>query len=160
MEPTTGFIIGVGANKDVTQDFPGSLLAIGTAAKPIVFTSTAATPAPGDWMGFKFEGTTTPANDLDHVSIAYAGGSCSCNGFGCAANDNSAVVILNWMPAAPFVTNSSIVKSAHNGVLRGWVDLTTGPSFLMTNTFDVAGCPETPLADPVSRQCPMPLPCP
>ncbi len=160
MEPATGFIIGVGSNQDVTQTFPGSLLAVGTAAKPIVFTSTAAVPRPGDWQGFKFEGTTTPANDLDHVSIEYAGGDCSCFEGTCLPpgyHSNGAIIISTWVPPTAFLVNSAIVKSAGNGVVRGW-NGGSGPAFLATNTFDVAECPETLFKDQ-HNACPTVITC-
>ena len=63
----------------------GLLLASGTEANPIIFTSTSASPAPGDWGGIQvWQGTTTetpnPSDEmaaseavtLSHATIEYA----------------------------------------------------------------------------------------
>ena len=153
--------IGGGANADPAMGFPGTLIAVGTASSPIVFTSSSATPAAGDWVGLEFAATTTPGNDLEYVSIDYAGGPCSCSGFSClpmGTDDNAALKIFNWDPPASFLTNSSILHSAGHGVIRGW-SAATGPDFLPSNTFDVAECKETPFRDQYGH-CPDPPPCP
>jgi hypothetical protein len=139
------FIIGSGASTDLSMTYPGSIVAAGTAAQPIVFTSAADTPAPGDWVGISFTSTTTPANVLDHVSLEYTGAHSGWAGFSCLPagdTDNAAILIANYVPPAAFLTNSSIVKGAGNGVIRGWGG-GGGPSFLAGNTFDVGMCPET-----------------
>jgi uncharacterized delta-60 repeat protein len=50
----------------------GSLLAKGTPADPVVFTSRKPTPAPGDWPGLYF-GPTAGKSDLAHTILDYAG---------------------------------------------------------------------------------------
>ena len=53
----------------------GALQALGTAAQPIVVTSNAATPAPGDWSQWRFTaGTVSAQTQLDNVRIAYGSG--------------------------------------------------------------------------------------
>lgn len=50
----------------------GNLLALGTAAQPITFTSTAET-GPGDWYGIIFDGWQSPASaHLNNVLIQYS----------------------------------------------------------------------------------------
>jgi hypothetical protein len=56
------------------------LLAMGTAAEPIVFTSAAATPAAGDWGCLMFQGSELGTSVVDHVAVAY-GGSKACVGY-------------------------------------------------------------------------------
>ena len=91
-----------------------------------------------------FDGTTTPATQLDHVRIEYAGGGCSCNGFGCPPNsiDDASIVILDWAPTVSFLTNSTIAHGRNHGVLRGW-HADVGADFKPTNTFDVGICAQT-----------------
>ncbi|WP_347486328.1 hypothetical protein ABFV80_001480 [Vandammella animalimorsus] len=53
----------------------GALQAVGTAAAPIVITSDAATPAPGDWRQWRFgPGTDDARTLLEHVVIEYGAG--------------------------------------------------------------------------------------
>ena len=157
MAPATELVVGFGQDVN-TLGSPASMIAIGTAAQPIVFTSAANVPAPGDWVGIHFGGTGGPPNQVDHASIEYAGGDPLINGFSCTPgpSQNSAVLIYSWKPGQEFITNSAILHSSGHGILRGWVD--GGPDFLPTNTFDVAGCKQT-----LPRQtggCPASPPCP
>jgi hypothetical protein len=49
----------------------GTLMARGTVAAPIVFTSDEDDPAPGDWKAIDFVGTGTDRSVLDHVWVYY-----------------------------------------------------------------------------------------
>ena len=51
-------------------DIYGALVAVGTAGSPVVFTSTEATPAPGDWSGIDLEIGSTAT--LQNASVGYA----------------------------------------------------------------------------------------
>jgi len=51
----------------------GRLVAVGTAALPIVLTSSSATPAAGDWAGIRFYGDTMTGNQLSYVTLDYCG---------------------------------------------------------------------------------------
>jgi parallel beta-helix repeat protein len=57
-----------------TYDRKGKLVAQGTAAAKIKFTSGNATPVAGDWDGFEFGTGTMGGTILDHVIIEYASG--------------------------------------------------------------------------------------
>jgi hypothetical protein len=50
----------------------GTLFAEGDPDRPIVLSSAAATPAPGDWSGIKFTARGGDRNMLDHVVVEYA----------------------------------------------------------------------------------------
>jgi len=50
----------------------GRLEALSTASEPIVFTSMAPTPAPGDWYGLSFQRDSTGL--MQHVTVEYGGG--------------------------------------------------------------------------------------
>lgn len=52
----------------------GQIVARGTAALPIRFTSAKPTPAAGDWLGFYFRYYPLSGTAFEHVTIEYAGG--------------------------------------------------------------------------------------
>jgi ELWxxDGT repeat protein len=60
------------AGKKLSVSESSTLSAIGTASKPIVFTSHAESPAAGDWDGIVVSTLTAPRSELTHVEIAYA----------------------------------------------------------------------------------------
>ena len=126
-----------------TMPASGALIAQGTEAKPITFTSAEASPAPGDWLGLTFGAQSDARNVLDHVTIAYAGlagsgGSGSCSGSGVVKH---ALVISGGQPTKSFFTNSKIIH-ATNGIDRGWQGAQI--DFAATNKFDdVSGCKMT-----------------
>jgi hypothetical protein len=85
----------------------GALQAVGTPDKPILITSAAATPAPGDWRQWRMTaGTRSAQTLLDHVTIEYGSG----------------VVIEN---AAPAIHNTAF--NHHSGPALS-VDLASSPS--------------------------------
>lgn len=141
----------------------GVLRVLGTAASPVVFTSNEATPAAGDWTGIQFRMVPNPQNKIDFARIEYAGADTGTRNFSCGtpvspdpASNEAAIAILG-QPASAFVTNTTIVNSAANGIERGWM----GPpvDFLATNTFTgVAYCRQT-FPRPIAGACPDPAPC-
>jgi hypothetical protein len=126
-----------------TGDTPanGALVAAGTAARPIVFTSSAAAPAAGDWLGIWFGLLPDPANRIDHAVIEYAGGLSSTGSSACVPSTgtemDAAIRIFN-RPASQFVTNTAIRDSARHGIDRSWV-ADERIDFLPTNTFERIG---------------------
>jgi hypothetical protein len=142
----------------------GALHAEGTAAKPIVLTSAEATPAAGDWVGIVIEGTPDPRNKIAYATISYAGGGSQISSFDCPSplntgfSNEGAILIVGGKPASAFVTNTTIDRSAGDGIVRGW----TGEpvELLATNTFtNVARCNQT-FPKPSAGACPDPAPCP
>lgn len=153
--------LDVDASSDVAI---GALRVEGTAASPVVFTSAAATPAAGDWVGIVIEGAPDARDSIAYATISYAGGASQISSFDCPSPLNSgfgndgAIVIAGGKPASAFVTHTEIESSAGDGIVRGWtgdpVDL------LATNTFtDVARCNQT-YPKPATGTCPDPAPCP
>jgi hypothetical protein len=146
----------------LVYDGRSTLVARGSALKPVVFTSAKPTPAPGDWTGVRFEGLN--ANDvLDNVQVLYAGGDCQCSSYGCNYLEGSfsvaSAILLFQQPPSSFVTHSRIEHSAGHGVLRGWSG-SEAVSFLGSNTFtDVAGCTESTPRD-MDGRCAANPPCP
>jgi len=143
-------------------DDRSALVAAGTSARPVIFTSARATPASGDWTGVRFGGLNAK-DKLENVRVLYAGGDCQCSSYGCNYLEGSfsvsSAILLFTQPAAAFITGSRIEHSAGHGILRGW-NGASDVSFLGSNTFaDVAGCTETTPRDPEGR-CPASPPCP
>lgn len=143
----------------------GTLRAIGTADKPIVFTSDATTPAPGDWVGITFKGTASPNNRIEHATIAYAGGDSGISSYDCFVtpdergfSNHAAVVFFGHQPASAFIANSRIENSSQDGIVRGW----TGEpvDFVATNEFvGISRCWQT-FPKPTGATCPSSPPCP
>jgi len=68
------------ANLSVT-DIGSHLIAIGTAEQPILFTSAADNPLPGDWQCVRI-GVDGSDSELEHVTFEYGGQSCGATGAG------------------------------------------------------------------------------
>ena len=85
-EPQTGLYVG----KDIPNNswgYWGALSAVGTEAEPIIFTSNAASPTPGDWKGIYFRTwTVDAASRLEHCVIEYGGLTNSSNIYLSSAN--------------------------------------------------------------------------
>jgi|GEM_PF-2421093 len=85
---------------------PGSLVAQGTAANPIVFTSNQATPTAGHWNNIRFYNTADDATSiLEHCAIQYAG----------SGSDGS----VNISQASPTIRNCTITNSSSHGINVG-----------------------------------------
>jgi hypothetical protein len=152
MHPGTGFEI-----EHYTGEFTasGAVVAHGTAAEPIVFTSAADVPAAGDWRGLSFGGVARTENSFQHVRIEYSGAWCGCILTGCSAVEGyEGAIIFSQQPPRAFFENTVVTHGAANGVVLGYegtkVDMAAGITFE-----DVAGCRQT-LPNPGS--CPNPLP--
>ena len=141
-----------------TSTGAATVRAIGTAEKPIVFSSAAASPASGDWVGIFFNGKPSADNLLEHVRLEYTGADCGCILITCSAGvtEYEAAMIFVDQPAAPFLRNSVVAHGAGHGVVQSW----DGAAFdwASTNTFeDLAGCPAT-LPREADSSCPKPKP--
>jgi hypothetical protein len=143
----------------------GALKAVGTADKPIVFTSAATTPAAGDWEGLWFGQVPDASDRIDHARFEYAGANSSSGSSACPTTfgtiSNDAAVRLLGPPASAFITNTTFAHSAGHGIDRGWrADNLT--DFLATNTFqDIMWCDESyPSAANGSCPAPSATPCP
>ncbi len=89
-------------------DIQGALRAIGTAAQPIAFTSTNATPQPGQWGGITFMDSSDDARSrMEYASIRYAGTYYGNSCYGGA---------LTACSASPTLINSIISESAMSGL--------------------------------------------
>lgn len=141
----------------------GGLRVLGTAQKPVVFTSNEATPAAGDWTGIHFRGLPHPQSKIDFARVEYAGADTGTRGFSCGTppssdpSSNEAAIAIFGQPSSAFVTNTVISNSAANGIERAWTG--TPVDFLSTNTFtNIAYCKQT-LPRPSTGSCPTPVTC-
>lgn len=128
---------------DTDAPATGALVARGTAAAPIVFTSAAPSPAAGDWIGVSLASHLDATDALDHVRIEYAGMVTTTIG-GCPLNTagQASLLIMGYAPAQSILTNSEIVSSGKDGVFREWIGAPI--DFTTTNTFtDVPHCKQT-----------------
>lgn len=136
----------IGQGSSAAQTNRAAIIANGTAAKPIKFTSAEPVPAAGDWVGFAYKALSAE-NSIQYATIEYAGAACLCSGWGCTpAQQNSALLFYGWAPASAFITNTTFKDIAGNAILSGWT--TSGPDLTPTNSFvNVAGCKQTNYPD-------------
>lgn len=80
----------------------------GSAATPITFTSTAATPAAGAWRGVAFYGFTQTNSKMNHCIIEYAGNNST---YGALDMNNDASIVF---------TNNTIRNSGSFGINMDW----------------------------------------
>jgi len=74
IEPGTTFKFASGTNLIINDHASGGLVANGTSAAPILFTSSAATPSAGSWYGVAFGATASPpASSISYATVEYAG---------------------------------------------------------------------------------------
>jgi len=128
----------------------GVLIAEGTEDQPIVFTSAAAAPAPGDWEGLWLD--TANGSRLDHVIIEYAGGENGIQSASCRPEtvDDAAALIVGdfddqYIPPADLITSSTIRFSAGSAINAIWLSTALGPDLTGNgNTLsDFAECAQT-----------------
>lgn len=149
-----------------TMGIMGSIVAQGTAAKPITFTAATEAQTPGSWRGLVFEAAPADTTALDHVVVKYAGGPSQADGFHCKpgsagsySSDEDAAIAFFGQPFADVLTNSTISDSAADGIDLAYDG--DPVSLLGGNTFtNVARCKLT-LPRDVNGGCPNPVPaCP
>ena len=99
--PGTGLFIGRVRNND--WDWIGALVAQGTGGSPIIFTSNAASPAPGDWKGIYFTNYAHDATTvLEHCVVEYGG-----------HTHNANIYLANAKTTSQYNT---IRNSSHSGI--------------------------------------------
>ncbi len=137
----------------------GSLVARGTAAKPIVMRSAEEPPRPGDWQGLYFQYVVSPSSALSFVEVSNAGGESLTSGVCVAAPgaenydaDCSVVMSLEQAPGASFITDSTFADGRACGIYRGWTGAAV--DFSATNTFtNLSGCDQSNVYDDAAREC-------
>ena len=102
-EAGTGLYIGLNNAGSSIYDYYGALSAQGTADLPVVFTSNAPAPAPGDWKGIYFSNFTHDSSSMiEHVIVEYGGNSHNAN--------------IYCESASPTIKNSTIRNSGSRGI--------------------------------------------
>jgi hypothetical protein len=141
-------------NAPLSINQPGVLHAVGTAAQPIVFTSSKPAPAAGDWPGIFLRNAA--GSLLQYASIQFAGGANGVVSANCKpsnSSDNAALFIGD--PGASYIPNPSdfvsvtVANSASHGINAMWVAPAFGPDLTPAFTFDtIDGCRQTKNALP------------
>ena len=109
--PVTALRVGV--------DAPGSLLANGTSAAPVIFTSGSATPDAGDWGGIVL-GPQSTGSSIAYTTVEYAGGSGANDLQETAALTVEGGDVVGTSPgssASPMLTQLTISSSAGHGLV-------------------------------------------
>jgi hypothetical protein len=135
------------------------LIAVGTQAKPITFTSSKATPAAGDWPGIWL--FNAAGSRLEHVTIDFAGksnGIVSSNCKPAKSTDNAALFVgtkdHSYIPSATDFVAVAINNSASHGINAMWqTEADYAPDLTPAFTFSaINGCKQTKNA--TRRGCP------
>ncbi len=115
----------------------GILVAAGTVAAPITFTSAKSPAAPGDWKNIYFGYSPPAGNRIENAVIEYAGGSSGAQGYGCGDAENDAsVLLLSARPTDAFIKTTTFRNGGGDtGIVLGWTSDLAGPDFKATNTF-------------------------
>ena len=101
-EQGTGLYVGKASSLSA-YGYHGALYAQATSDEPIIFTSNADTPAPGEWKGIYFHNATYDAGSLiEHCTVEYAGNT-----------NNANIYITN---AKPVIRNSTIQDGSGYGI--------------------------------------------
>lgn len=143
-----------------TRDQNAALIANGTDFQPVLFTSAATTPAPGDWAGIWL--LTSNRSVLQNVIFEYAGGDASIGPVNCGPFDSSinqqarhtAALLVGdgtdqqYIPPANLITGSIFRNNTGNFAIDSvWENPTRvfGPSLHNDNTFTSPGkfCPQS-----------------
>ena len=137
-----GALVEFGTAGGAPNNQVGVLVAQGTAAAPILFTSDESAPVPGDWFGLWL--ATSPGSQLDHVVIEYAGstsGAMSSNNCRPVGTPDAAALFVGgfdtqYLPPANLLTNSTIRFSQGFGIDAVWQAATfNAPNLTAGNSF-------------------------
>jgi len=104
IQPGTVIKFATGASLTIGYTNNATLIALGTSAKPIIFTSSALAPAAGAWKGLILYPNTLNNTSLAYCNIQYAG-------------SNSDVAALNLIGCDISVNNCTISNSGSFGIL-------------------------------------------
>ncbi len=168
MEPGVTLLFPPGGTLNIdaangTQPAHGALIAVGTPASKIIFSSDQGVGAlPGDWLGIGFSNAVDSRTTMQYAVVMFAGGASLTGGNSCpypGVTINTAAIRIFGPPPGQFITHTEFVSSARYGIDRGWrADLQ--PDFLATNLFTaVTSCKET-TPRTAAGVCPAVVPCP
>ena len=118
IQPGTIIKFDAGASLSFGYSSGATLIANGTESNPIVFTSSASSPAAGAWENLFFYGNTSTNTSLAYCNIQYAG-----------SNTNNGALCINGCDIA--VNNCSISNSGSSGI---WTNYTNSKGGFVTFT--------------------------
>lgn len=98
-------VFGSGSGIDIGEKGPGALLALGTAAKPVTFTSLL--KQPGGWNGLHFFEMSGPLSKMDNIVLEYA----------------QTGITFEVMPGSDILTNSTVQLCKNFGIDQKYVDI-------------------------------------
>ena len=127
IEPGVTMMFKKDVELTLSYNGPGRVVAVGTAALPIVMTSAATIPSAGDWAGLRFYGETATGNQLSYVTLDY-----------CGRNNSACIVGLTGVQSgAVTIDHGTIdhVGAGGSGIIENGTDL----AFKITNTTFKAG---------------------
>ncbi len=118
-----GSLVKFDAGKELFVGYhgTGTLNAIGTSGNPITFTSSAASPAPGDWGRIVFYNGTDGSTILDYCTVEYGGNNIYCQNASptiqrcIIRNSSDSGIFTTGSGSAPSITCSDIVNNK-NGI--------------------------------------------
>lgn len=124
-----------------------ALVALGTAALPVTFTSGNVSPSPGDWAGIWL--ATSVGSKLNHVVIEDAGGNAHIGPKSCgpAGSVHTAALLvgdddpLQYVPPSTLIKNSQFINNLGNFAIDSvWTvsNSTFGPNLTASNTFEAS----------------------
>ncbi|MDF2695293.1 MAG: Fibronectin type domain protein, partial [Labilithrix sp.] len=124
IEAGTKILFEAGAVLQIEAEEDGgasAIRALGTADRPVVFSSAATAPAPGDWRGLYFNGPPSDKNALQHVRIEYTGADCHCSMVTCTEGVGTyeAAIIFSRPPPRMFLESSVLAHGSGHGVVAG-----------------------------------------
>jgi hypothetical protein len=121
IQPGTVIKFNAGASLTIGYSSNATLIAAGTAQKPIIFTSNAAAPAAGAWEGLYFDSHTLNNTVLSYCNIEFAG-------------SNSSYGALNISGCDLSVDHCAVSNSASYGVWTYFTNNYGGFSTFTNNT--------------------------
>jgi hypothetical protein len=165
IEPGVMILFPLGGSLNINASgHGGTLIAVGTPTRPIVFTSDkGAASAAGDWLGIGFDDPVSTQSVIQFARVAFAGGSSTFTSNSCPypnrTGQNYGAIRIFGPTLTEFITSTEISFSGRDGIDRGW-RANPQPDFLATNMFTgVAGCKQTTPRTQAGA-CPVPVPCP
>ena len=109
IQPGTVVRFGAGGSLSIGYSTNGTLIANGTNASPIVFTSSSTTPVAGAWDGLYFYENALNTSSLAYCNITYAGSS-------------SSYGALNIIGSDVAINNCSVSFSGSNGIYSSYIN--------------------------------------
>lgn len=123
IQPGTVIKFDAGASISIGYSNNATFIAIGTAANPIIFTSSALAPAAGAWEGLFFYGSTLSNSSLAYCNIQYAG-------------SNSSYGAINLYGCDLAINNCNISNSGSYGIFTSYSNTKGGFVSFANNTIN------------------------